>query len=106
MINIITSYQKTLEEAERSLHNAKQEGDIPDSLRQSLCKRAYDNCYNFADSVVNAGQFTRNEDLIQEIQDSFMLQAMTLHDEAFDLLNAHLKLNWKLEAAATTETLA
>jgi len=106
MINIITSYQKTLEEAERSLHNAKQEGDIPNSLRQALCKRAYDNCYNFSDSVVNAGQYTRNPDLIQEIQDQFMLQALTLHDEAYELLNSHIKLNWKLEAAATTEPLA
>jgi hypothetical protein len=103
-LTIIDSYAKTLEEAKLKLNHALMDGDIPQALRHDLCKKAYDATFGFVDSVINARKYTVNDDLIAEIQERFMEEAVSLHDRAFEALYQQNQL-WGMhnEIAVTKE---
>lgn len=102
-VNITASYQKVYEiTAEKVAHALDSlEEENPASLRQDLLKKAHDSAYEFVDSVVNVGKYTRNPALIRHIQDTHLDGAIAMYDRVFDEFYSYAKV-WS-EVAPTVE---
>lgn len=101
-LTIINSYAQTHEEVTKKINHALADGDVPQGYRQELMRSAFEAAYQFVDSVINAGVYTRNPDLIKEIQDLFMDKAVEQYDRIFDEFYAHTK-SWQEVAASKQE---
>ena len=98
-LTIVSSYAKVYEELATKIQHALADGDVPQAYRQELLKQAFESSYEFVDSVVNAGKYTRNEALIREIQELFMDKAIEQYDLIFDEFSKHTK-SWSEVASA------
>lgn len=93
-LNITASYQKVYEiTAEKVAHalDSLEEGNVPSGLQLDLLKNAHQSAYEFVDSVINAGKYTRNPELIEEIQTKFLDGAIAMYDRVFDEFYGYTK---------------
>jgi hypothetical protein len=103
-LTIIASYGKTREELERKIEHALQDVEVPVALRQETLRLAFESAYHFVDSVINAGKYTRNSELITEIQELHMEPAYELYERIFDAFYTHTPI-WKEVATHEPEAI-
>jgi hypothetical protein len=86
-LNITGSYQKVYEiTAEKVAHalDSLEEENVPSAMQLDLLKNAHQSAYEFVDSVINVGKYTRNPELVKEIQSTFLDGAIAMYDRVFD----------------------
>lgn len=98
-VTIESSYQKTYEIVAEQIGHAfesLEEESLPVAMKLDLLKKAHDAAYAFVDSVINAGKYTQNAELIEKIQSTHMDGALAMYDRIFDEFYTFSKESWEL----------
>ena len=97
LLTIESSYQKTYEIVAEQIGQAiesTEEPNLPVAMKLDLLKKAHDAAYAFVDSVINAGKYTQNAELIAKIQSTLMDGALAMYDRIFDEFYSYSKESW------------
>ena len=97
LLTIESSYQKTYEIVAEQIAQAiesTEEPNLPVAMKLDLLKKAHDAAYAFVDSVINAGKYTQNAELITKVQSTHMDGALAMYDRIFDVFYNYSKEGW------------
>lgn len=86
-INIVSSYQKVYDlTSENVTHalNSSETANVPSAMTVDLLKNAHDSAFDFVDSVINVMKYTNNPELITEIQEKFLDDAIAMYNNIFE----------------------